>query len=54
VNALSSADIDALIPGSKAAALPEGVRLLLTLSPGQALVGNITRDWASPTVGGGK
>jgi general secretion pathway protein J len=54
VNALSSADIDVLIPGSKAAALPEGVRLLLTLSPGQALVGNITRDWASPTVGGGK
>ena len=54
VNALSSADIDALIPGSKAPALPEGVRLLLTLSPGQAMVGNITRDWASPTVGGGK
>jgi general secretion pathway protein J len=54
VNALSSADVDALIPGSKAPALPEGVRLLLTLSPGQAMVGNITRDWASPTVGGGK
>ena len=53
-NALSSADVDALIPGSKAAALPDGVRLVLTLAPGQALVGVITRDWISPVVGGGK
>jgi general secretion pathway protein J len=53
-NALSSADIDELIPGSSAPALPEGVRLVLTLSSGQALVGAITRDWVSPTVGGGK
>lgn len=53
-NALSSADVDALIPGSKAAALPDGVRLVLTLAPGQALVGTITRDWVSPVVGGGK
>jgi general secretion pathway protein J len=54
VNALSSADVEALIPGSKAAPLPDGVRLVLTLSSGQALVGNITRDWVSPTVGGGR
>lgn len=50
-NALSSADA-AL--GSAQAALPDGVRLVLTLSAGQALTGNITRDWVSPTVGGGK
>jgi len=53
-NAMSTADVDALIPGSKASALPDGVRLVLTLSPGQALVGDITRDWVQPTVGGGK
>ncbi|MEO6294192.1 MAG: prepilin-type N-terminal cleavage/methylation domain-containing protein [Burkholderiaceae bacterium] len=53
-NAQSSADMNALIPGSKAAALPDGVRLVLTLSSDQALVGNITRDWIRPTVGGGK
>ena len=53
-NAQSSADIDALVPGSKTAVLPDGVRLVLTLSPDQALVGNITRDWIRPTVGGGK
>ena len=53
-NAQSSADVSALIPGTKAADLPDGVRLLLTLSPDQALVGNITRDWIRPTVGGGK
>ena len=53
-NAQSSADMDALIPGSKTAALPDGVRLVLTLSSDQALVGTITRDWILPTVGGGK
>ena len=53
-NAQSSADMNALIPGSKTAALPDGVRLVLTLSSDQALVGNITRDWILPTVGGGK
>ena len=53
-NAQSSADVNTLIPGTKAAALPDGVRLVLTLSPDQALVGNITRDWLLPTVGGGK
>lgn len=34
--------------------VPDGVRLVLQLSPGQALSGSITRDWASPTLGGGK
>lgn len=36
------------------ATMPDGVRLLLTPSPGQALAGQITRDWASPLLGGGK
>jgi general secretion pathway protein J len=34
--------------------MPEGVRLVLVLPPGQALAGRITRDWVRPTVGGGK
>ena len=50
-NALSSADAAA---DSNTAALPDGVRLVLTLSSGQALVGSITRDWIRPTLGGGK
>lgn len=37
-----------------AAALPDGVRLQVTLSPGQALTGAIVRDWANPTLGGGR
>ncbi|MDD0813411.1 prepilin-type N-terminal cleavage/methylation domain-containing protein [Curvibacter sp. HBC28] len=34
--------------------LPQGVRLVLTLAPGQALSGRLQRDWARPTLGGGK
>lgn len=34
--------------------IPDGVRLVLTLPEGQALGGNITRDWVRPTAGGGK
>jgi general secretion pathway protein J len=34
--------------------IPEGVRLVLVLPAGQALAGQITRDWVRPTVGGGK
>ena len=33
---------------------PDAVRLVLTLAPGQALAGTITRDWLRPTIGGGK
>ena len=36
------------------AAVPDGVRLILTLPPGQALSGVLTRDWMSPTLGGAK
>jgi len=35
-----------------AAALPEGVRLILYLPPGQAISGTLTRDWVRPTAGG--
>ena len=37
-----------------AATVPDGIRLVLTLAQGQALVGNITRDWGRPTLGGGR
>lgn len=43
-----------LTPTSLAAQgdVPDGVRLVLTLTPGQALSGTITRDWARPVLGG--
>ncbi len=37
-----------------ATVIPDGVRLVLTLSAGQAISGVVTRDWVRPTVGGGK
>ncbi|NMM10659.1 MAG: prepilin-type N-terminal cleavage/methylation domain-containing protein [Polaromonas sp.] len=41
--------------GSKPAAadlmLPDGVRLVLTLPPGEAISGTLTRDWARPAFG---
>ncbi len=36
------------------APIPEGVRLVLTLPPGLAISGTLTRDWVRPTLGGGK
>ena len=33
---------------------PDGVRLILNLSGGQAINGSLTRDWARPVLGGGK
>ncbi len=53
-NPLSGAGADrvgAVLTGN---AVPEGVRLVLTLPPGQTLAGNIVRDWVRPNVGGGK
>ncbi len=41
-------------PGEANAALPDGVRLQITIRPGQALAGQITRDWVNPVLGGGK
>jgi general secretion pathway protein J len=40
--------------GSTVSSPPEGVRLVLTLTGPQALTGDIVRDWARPTLGGGK
>lgn len=50
-NPLSSAGTN---PAASAANIPDGVRLVLTLSAGQAISGTITRDWVRPTLGGGK
>ena len=33
---------------------PDGIRLVLTLPPGQPMAGKLTRDWIRPTLGGGK
>lgn len=38
--------------GSPPGAMPDGVRLQLTLPPDQALSGVLTRDWARPGLGG--
>lgn len=34
--------------------LPDGIRLVLTLPPGQAITGIVTSDWVSPRVAGSK
>ena len=44
-------------PGSSSEAAninPEGVRLVLSLAPGQALAGNLTTDWMRSTVSGNR
>ncbi len=50
-NPLSSAGTT---PGDTAGAVPDGVRLQITLPPGQALTGQLTRDWINPLLGGGR
>lgn len=40
--------------GSVLALPPDGVRLVLKLSAGQALAGSLTRDWVRPVIGGRK
>jgi general secretion pathway protein J len=46
----------AVNPFSQAAptSVPEGVRLVLQLPPGQSVSGQIVRDWVRPTLGGNK
>lgn len=34
--------------------MPDAIRLVLALTPGQAISGSVTRDWLRPGVGGGK
>jgi general secretion pathway protein J len=42
------------LPAAGPPAIPDGVRLVLTLPPGQAITGTLTRDWVRPTAGGNK
>ncbi|MFZ3083644.1 PulJ/GspJ family protein [Rhodoferax ferrireducens] len=53
-NPLSSAGAPGAAQAATAALIPDGVRLELTLSVGQAISGRVTRDWVRPTLGGGK
>lgn len=39
---------------ARAAQIPDGVRIVLSLATGQAISGELVRDWVRPTVGGGK
>ena len=57
MGALGTAIVQAISQGANAltaAPIPEGVRLVLTLPSGNAISGMLTRDWARPTLGGGK
>lgn len=60
-NPLSSAGTTTAAPATNlgtaaptSSAIPEGVRLQITLPPGQALAGQLTRDWVNPVLGGGR
>ena len=57
MGALGAAIVQAISQGANAltaAPIPEGVRLVLTLPPGNAISGPLTRDWVRPTLGGGR
>lgn len=51
-SAASAAAVAASTTAIGTTTLPDGVRLVLQLSAGQAFSGNITRDWVSPRVAG--
>ena len=53
-NPLSSAGATSAPQAATVALIPDGVRLELTLSAGQAISGRVTRDWVRPTLGSGK
>jgi len=53
-NPMSSGDTPADTANAASALIPDGVRLQIELPPGQALAGQITRDWINPRKGGGK
>jgi general secretion pathway protein J len=38
-------------PAGPVVAMPDGVRLVITLPPGDGLSGTLTRDWVRPTIG---
>lgn len=50
--ATATATANANAPANANLTVPDGVRLILTLPPGQALSGVLTRDWMSPNLGG--
>jgi general secretion pathway protein J len=54
VNAISATANSGTVGAAGTITLPDGVRLVLTLAPDQALTGNITRDWVRPSMGGGR
>ena len=54
VSAASGASAAAASVTPVVAAVPDGVRLVLTLAPGQAINGTVTRDWVRGSIGGGK
>lgn len=37
---------------ARTAVVPDGIRIVLSLAPGQAITGELTRDWVRPTAGG--
>lgn len=53
-NPLSSVGNEAGSSGATQAGLPNGVRLVLTLTPGQPVTGQLTRDWVRPTLEAGQ
>lgn len=53
-NPMSSGDTPADTATAASVLIPDGVRLQIDLPPGQALAGQITRDWVNPRKGGGK
>lgn len=40
--------------GTRTAQIPDGVRIVLSLSAGQPITGDVVRDWVRPTVGGSR
>lgn len=54
-NPLSASPEPAANPfGATSGAVPDGIRLVLTLPPGHSLAGVLTRDWAPPAYGGSR
>ena len=52
--AVPSAGTAGIAPGPASTAIPDGVRLVLTLPADQAVAGKLTVDWVAPTIGGDK
>jgi general secretion pathway protein J len=52
--AAASGAAPAAPPNAATPVLPDGVRLVLMLPPGQAISGTLTRDWVRPTLAANK